>query len=346
MVVFDPGGHATPRRGGGHQVRSEGGCRTTRRHPRPWSEPIQKPGTDPEGHDPVRSRRERRPVDVLVVGDVHGDWDSVDERFVEEGSQDVVVFVGDFGEEDAGLVARVAALRCEKVVLLGNHDAWWTMREARRGGRHVSDAVRGQLGSLGADHLAYGSRVVGGGRLLVVGGRPFSWGGIWAEDRWIFEELYGVSDDAASSDRIVEAAAEMPGLPILLVGHNGPTGLGEGRDAIYGRDFRKPFVDFGDADLRRAMDRLAATGRSVVGTVAGHMHHRLRGGGVRRRVVVDGGRVHCNASVVPRHERRDEGVGRHFLRLEIDDAVRSATDLWVGDDGAIARSAALHPVAP
>ena len=67
-------------------------------------------------------------VRLLVVGDVHGDWDEDDEAAVEFLRPDATIFVGDFGEEDAALVGRVAGFAHRHAgriaVLLGNHDAW------------------------------------------------------------------------------------------------------------------------------------------------------------------------------------------------------------------------------
>lgn len=67
-------------------------------------------------------------VRILVVGDVHGDWDEGDERAVNFLQPDATLFVGDFGEEHVKLVTRVAAFAHRHpdrvAVLLGNHDAW------------------------------------------------------------------------------------------------------------------------------------------------------------------------------------------------------------------------------
>jgi uncharacterized protein (TIGR04168 family) len=269
---------------------------------------------------------------MLVVGDVHGMWDATDQHFVEGGRQDMVLFLGDFGEEDVELIARVAALSCTKAVVLGNHDAWWAMRNGGDDRR-----VREQIALLGSDLLAWSSRTLGEVALLV-GGRPFSWGGSWSQYSDFYARLFGIADEAASVERTLQAAARAPGLPVILTGHNGPRGLGEGRDAIYGRDFRKPFVDFGDSDLESAAQRLRAAGRPLIATVGGHMHHRLRGGGLRRRVVTTGGTIHVNAAVVPRHLRRGEaGLRRHFLRLVVEArGLAALEDLWVDDAGRVA----------
>ena len=279
------------------------------------------------------------PVEWLVVGDVHGDWDAVDETFLLRGTQDLVLFVGDFGDEDLELVACIAALDVPKAVILGNHDAWFAMR-----GRRSERALR-QIEMLGADHLGFAARSVAGGALAVVGGRPFTWGGEWGRYRSFYARHFGVDSDRASMERIVAAADEHPGVPLVLLGHNGPRGLGEGADAIFGRDFRKPFIDFGDPDLQLALEELQRRGRKVAATIAGHMHHILRGGGSRRRVAVLGGTVHLNAAVVPRHVPAAGGKERHFMRVVIAGGeCLLAEDLWVDDRAHIVRTERLHPL--
>lgn len=279
------------------------------------------------------------PTEFLVVGDVHDQWDDVDQRFVERGSQDLLIFVGDFGDENVALVRRIASLACAKVVVLGNHDAWfWSRRPAD------AKRVREQIAILGADHLAFRSRVIG--RLAVVGGRPFSWGGTAMRDRHICDDLYGIApSDEASAGRILAACAEVPDVPLVLVAHNGPFGLGEGPAGIFGCDFREPHVDFGDHDLALALRRLREAGRTVLVTVAGHMHESLRGGGLRERAVSDGATLHLNAAVVPRHVRRASGgLQRHFLRVRLGAlGIASADDLWIDDTGAIVASRSLLP---
>ena len=41
-------------------------------------------------------------VRIAVVGDVHGQWDFQDAVALKWMSPDVVVYVGDFGEEESG----------------------------------------------------------------------------------------------------------------------------------------------------------------------------------------------------------------------------------------------------
>jgi uncharacterized protein (TIGR04168 family) len=250
--------------------------------------------------------------------------------------------VGDLGDEDLPLVERLAGLSCEKAVLLGNHDAWHSMFG------QITPRFRAQLARLGADHLGYAARPVG--EIALVGARPFTWGGSdWRRFAPFYRELYGVEDDDASAGRIAAAAASLPDRPVVVLAHNGPKGLGEGREAIYGRDFRRPFDDFGDPDLTLALEVLRERdGRAVPFVVAGHMHHLLRGGGLRQRVVVDPhGTVHVNAAVVPRHAYRGLGRVRHHVRLVVESGRPAlAEDVWVDDDGAVVERHRLHEAEP
>ena len=278
-------------------------------------------------------------MELLFVGDVHGRWDEADTAFVEAGSQRIVVFVGDLADEDASFVRRIATLTCEKVVILGNHDAWRAMRGGSGRG------LRASLDLLGDDHLAWRARSLGGG-VTLIGARPFSWGGEIGNHAWFYREHFGVNGIAGSADRIMKAVAGAPATDVLIgVAHNGPSGLGEGPDAIYGRDFRPPYEDFGDDDLRLALDRLRTAGRSVPLVVAGHMHDRLKGGsGVRRRTAIDGKTLHVNAAVVPRHRATNGGRESHYVRVVIEGgALLEAEDLWVDASGEVTDRCSLIP---
>lgn len=264
---------------------------------------------------------------LYVAGDLHGQWDEMDAAFVE--SQDAIaVFTGDLGDEDVALARRLARLRCEKVVMLGNHDAWFAMR-----GRASMERVRAQLDALEDAFLGYGCRAVAEGTLAIAGARPFSWGGGWRSFASFYEELFGVTTDEQSAARMRSAVARVPGVPLIFVGHNGPYGLGDGPDAIFGRDFQRPYTDFGDRDFALALRELAERdGRRVVATVAGHMHARTQGGLPRRRIVIENGITHVNAAVVPRHV----GGLRHFVRMHVDGYLVRVEDVWVDERAKIA----------
>jgi len=174
---------------------------------------------------------------------------------------DLAVFVGDFGNENVNLVKNVASLDHPKAVILGNHDAWNSLtkrargraRERRGNGIALVDAVAAQLEALGPSHVGFGSRAVpvngdGDGdeastsssRVRVVGVRPFSrGGGKWAEEADFYMRLYGLGDASQSARRVVNHVLTLPaGETLVLVGHNGPSGLGEERHDPVGRGER------------------------------------------------------------------------------------------------------------
>ncbi len=273
--------------------------------------------------------------ELIVVGDTHDQWDAVDRTFVEGRGAAAVLFVGDFADEDAATIERIAAVGCLKAVVLGNHDAWNASR-----GRGVS-VVEAMLRTLGDDHVAYRAKPLGDD-LAVIGARPFSWGGPWGQWSRLYSALAMPTTDEASATAMLRAAATVPGTALVLVAHNGPTGLGDTADAPFGRDFRRPAIDWGDSDLRLAIDRLRDEGREVRLVVAGHMHHRLRGGGERQRTAREDETLYVNAAVVPRHVEEGGGRLRHFVRVRLTaSAVVSVEDIWVGDDARIVRTESL-----
>lgn len=83
-----------------------------------------------------------------------------------------------------------------------------------------------------------------------------------------------------SAARIVQTASEQAaaGRAVVVMGHNGPTGLGATRSDICGVDFRSEEGDHGDEDLEAALKQLVARDVCVSLVVFGHMHHTLRGG--------------------------------------------------------------------
>lgn len=60
---------------------------------------------------------------LVIVGDVHGMWSDADNVAAAALDPDLVIFVGDVGNEDVELVKEIAQAPYPKAVLLGNHDA-------------------------------------------------------------------------------------------------------------------------------------------------------------------------------------------------------------------------------
>lgn len=279
----------------------------------------------------MRSRAE-----ILVVGDLHGCWCEEDTEFLERGTQDIVLFVGDLGDEDLSIVERIADLRVPKAVILGNHDAWQSFSN-----KEPTEKLRRIVDTIGDDHLAYGVRELPAAGISIVGARPFTWGGLDLRSPEVYGEFFGVRTSEESADRIAAAADEARHDDLLVLAHNGPYGLGGSPSSIYGKDFgKRPGGDWGDRDLAAALRTIADRGKRVRAVVAGHMHHRLHPqiGGKRTRFVKRDACLFLNPAIVPRICRSDDGDGhrRHYLRMIWESGdLESADEIWVDREGAI-----------
>ena len=170
-------------------------------------------------------------VTIAVVGDVHDLWDEADAEALRHLEVDLVLFVGDFGNESIKVVSKIAAVELPKAVIMGNHDAWYTASSFGR--KHApydqtkEDRVQQQLDILGAAHVGFGKLDFPQFNLSVVGSRPFSWGGSSWRNQKFYGDRFGVKSFAESTIRIVEAAKSTVSDNVIFIGHSGPWGLGD-----------------------------------------------------------------------------------------------------------------------
>jgi uncharacterized protein (TIGR04168 family) len=291
---------------------------------------------------------------IAVVGDVHGQWNDASAAALASLNADLVCFVGDLGNEDEEVVSSIVQIASptRKAMILGNHDAWFclTPHARQRAARSALvrrpgyQGVRRMLEAIKHVDVGFGGRGFPEYGLAVVGGRPFSKGGSrWEDVRDFYSEVYGIHSFMESAYRIFDVAlSQDPRLALVMLAHNGPTGLGAFRFSPCGVDWKQPEADFGDPDLADALDMLAGQNRSPALVLFGHMHHSLKGGGYRDLVSVDAerGTVFLNAAVVPRIKNISAGhggcsiqVGHHFLLVTLENEggiVREARHVWAG----------------
>ena len=317
-------------------------------------------------------------TNLVVVGDVHGQWDDVlDRAALDALKPDAVLFVGDLGNQDVPLVSRIASLQTSfnLVTILGNHDAWYCLTDRGRK-RAIKNALQSSnlaqfsslgdtneytakqiyemLDVLGSSHVGYATTTFPGVDCVFAGARPFSKGGVqWSAVKAFYEKYYGVGSMEESAERILdailghedtatggEAGAEVP---LVVLAHNGPSGLGSTKYAPCGVDFMEPEDDFGDPDLEEALETAyMSCGKKAALVTFGHMHSRLKHGGMRNMVAVDArmGTVYLNAAVVPRVTSVGETSlsRRHFVRVRlVDGVVVRAENVWVrvDEDGGV-----------
>ncbi|XP_008242941.1 PREDICTED: uncharacterized protein LOC103341233 isoform X2 [Prunus mume] len=203
--------------------------------------------------------------------------------------------------------------------------------------------------SLGEEHVAYRCLDFPVVKLSVVGGRPFSCGGQQLFRPKLLSARYGVQDMDGSAKRICKAALGAPeDHLVILLAHNGPTGLGSNLDDICGKDWVYGGGDHGDPDLAQALSFLKETGK-ICGplVVFGHMHKQLAdGNGLRKMIVVGADNtIYLNGAIVPRVKRLNDefvnkephlstpescGTIRAFTIVEIvDGAVDKIVESWV-----------------
>ena len=278
---------------------------------------------------PKRESEQPMEFQIAVAGDLHDQWDERDNRLLELIGPDALLLVGDFSDGRGRIPRLLAQLQLPLACVLGNHDA---------GKDPSGHRLRRQLDLLGELHCGWGLRQLIPPGLAVVGARPGTAGGGFRLSKAV-RSAFGPVELQESAGRIEAAAlAADPALPLLLLAHCGPSGLGsEARDPC-GRDWKKPACDWGDQDLALAIERIRRH-RPVPLVVFGHMHHALRcHQGERRSFQRDRqGTLYLNAACVPRH-----GVDQHGRRLRHlswihwrGDRPLALSHRWYGDDGSL-----------
>jgi uncharacterized protein (TIGR04168 family) len=280
-------------------------------------------------------------IQIAIVGDIHQQWDNTDHQTLAALGVDLVLFVGDYGNEAVDIVRQISQLNLPKAAIMGNHDAWYSVtakgKERCPYDRTSEDWVQAQLDLLGNCHVGYGCKDFPDLGLSVVGARPFSWGGTSWKYSKFYKERFGVHSFAESAKRIAAAIASATCESILIIGHNGPAGLGDRPDDPCGKDWGDdPGGDYGDPDLALAIAQAQAAGKSIPLVTFGHMHHRLKSGAPRRTQQRVDQTQYFNAACVPRVGTIAGEPVRHFgLVTLVNGQVEQAIQAWVNRSGQI-----------
>ncbi|HBL61908.1 MAG TPA: TIGR04168 family protein [Cyanobacteria bacterium UBA8803] len=289
-------------------------------------------------------------IKIAVVGDVHDQWETEDAIALHYLGVDLVLFVGDFGNESVDVVRRIASVDLPKAAILGNHDAWYTASDWGRKkcpyDRNLQDGVQQQLDLLGETHVGYGYCDFPELQLSVVGSRPFSWGGPGWKNEEFYQERYGVNSFEESVERIITAAQSATYDTIIFMGHNGPTGLGDEPEAPCGRDWQPLGGDHGDPDFAEAIAQTQAMGKNIPLVTFGHMHHKLRHTKTRLRTAISTSSqrtVYLNSASVPRIIQTETDRVRNFSVVYLEDGVVSEIFLvWVGKEYTVVSEQLLY----
>lgn len=272
---------------------------------------------------------------IAIIGDIHRHFDATDVATFNQSDADLILLTGDladFRDRDALQVAgHLAQLHKPAILIGGNHDCtstsqfiaeikgidWLAQRDGAGQAQRVHE-LRQHLGGVIFAGYSCHDFSLKGQDFSLIAARPFSPGGPDIRLRPYIRQQFGIhtfQDSVRRLQELVDAAAHDT---LIFLGHNGPTGLGDREDSIWGCDFQPGGGDFGDADLEAAIAYARACGRQVPAVIAGHMHHQLAGGGLRRWLVELSGTTYINAACVPRIFKRASQTVHHHLLLTLD----------------------------
>ncbi|MBR8830893.1 MAG: hypothetical protein N5P05_000183 [Chroococcopsis gigantea SAG 12.99] len=287
-------------------------------------------------------------IKIAVVGDIHDQWQEVDNRALVSLGVDLALFVGDFGNESVPIVRLVAAAPVPKAVILGNHDAWYTASSWGQKkcpyDRTKEDRVEDQLKLLGEAHVGYGKLDFPHLGLSVVGSRPFTWGGAEWKNREFYQQRYQVGNFQESAEKILQQVRDTAHDTLIFLGHNGPWGLGSAASDICGKDWQPPGGDHGDKDFHDAIQGARRLGKGIPLVAFGHMHHRLRHTQSRFRtgMVRTNDTLYLNGAIVPRIREEGGRKWHYFCLVALESGeVSGVTSLWVRDDLEVTKKAQL-----
>ena len=281
-------------------------------------------------------------VKIAVVGDVHDLWQPVEDRLALQSlGVDLVLFVGDFGNESVEVVRAIANLDMPKAVIFGNHDAWYSTSDNDKKSnkkecpydRTKEDRVQQQLDILGEMHVGYSWLDFPELKLSVVGSRPFSWGSSKWKKAAFYRDRYNIKNFAESTQRITESVANAAYDNIIFLGHNGPLGLGNEEHSICGKDWKAGGGDYGDPDFAEAISKSYQMQKIVPLVTFGHMHHHLRLNSQRTRDAIatnEMGTVFLNAACSPRIIKNNDEEYRNFSIVSLESGQISQISLvWL-----------------
>ncbi|MDA3919918.1 MAG: metallophosphoesterase [Salinisphaera sp.] len=280
-------------------------------------------------------------MQIGIVGDIHAAWDTHDTAFFNNSDYDSLLFVGDLARITGSLpvARRLAELTKPSWVIPGNHDAVTLFQlvaelksrplAARVGAVGMRWRVARLAAALGPVRLGGYNRVTLADNLGLIIARPHAMGPDRPYFRPYLKRAFGVDDFQTSQQRLCALVNDSP-VDLVFLAHNGPAGLGDTPDSLYGCDFDPGRGDFGDPDLKVAIDHARATGHRVSAVIAGHMHHRSKHTGEWRQTSLRrDNTLYINAARVPRIE--GHGSRRHHIRLSINADVVKAHAVFVDD---------------
>jgi uncharacterized protein (TIGR04168 family) len=288
-------------------------------------------------------------VSVVILGDLHGHWDDEDERYYSALPCDLLLWTGDLADSPRRQYAVAESLaRCGSKAfgLLGNHDgASHLLASCEAHGYRLLEwclsfghaaRVRRIRAILGEHDLGLTRRELPHLDLTLIGFCPLQSGGARLAYAKTLRRVYGTSDPEPILRDLIDRAESRR---LLLLGHNGPAGLGAEPFAPFGRDWSETGGDHGDPVFARLLSYASQRNKETVLAVAGHMHD-IRHGRARESLRYAQQTPVLNACRVPRLEMRDSAIWRWDYRAELITGAglrKLERTAWIAGQGIVSR---------
>jgi uncharacterized protein (TIGR04168 family) len=257
------------------------------------------------------------------IGDIHGFWEDSDTKYFNQSEYEFLLLTGDlpdhkpFSKAKRDLYTRLNDLKLLSYMSLGNWDGANFLQLI---GEVFQNRFLIWLGGIGhlkrvntlkqfLSNIHIGSYNVTPLSLVNINiglliGRPFTCGGPHLGFVPSLKKIFGISsleDSEAYYKNLIDTCKGKFD-SLIILSHNGPSGLGDKATDIYGCDFRKDEGDWGDPDLEEAIRYAKSQGIRIPLVVSGHMHHRNpKTKSVRKWLVKKDGTTYLNAAKVPRN---------------------------------------------
>jgi uncharacterized protein (TIGR04168 family) len=234
-------------------------------------------------------------ANIAVIGDVHLAFNQRDVQWFNASGYDLLLFVGDLAQYTGRGGRRISRILGQLtkpgLVIPGNHDneqaiEWLT--------KSLSDSFM-EVGGYSVHGFSFKAM-----DFDVIVARPHSNGGSGLHMTRTLSKKWNVQTMEDSVERLKRCVDATKSEHLVFLCHNGPAGLGDRPEDIWGCDFLAEMCDYGDLDLQMTIAYARSIGKSVRLVVGGHMHLGLRGGGIREWHRVEHGVTYVNAAEVPR----------------------------------------------
>ena len=282
-------------------------------------------------------------IRIAIVGDLHTYWDDVDLIQFADSHYDLLFFTGDLGGGTAGsslqVAKRISRLRSPTLVMPGNNDTHDIAALGSEFALQNGLAMLSQLERIGSlDHELLSLVGYSNHRLTsrsqdvtLIAARPHSMGGQLLSFPERLLEAYGIENLDQSIERLKQLIDACQTEHIVFLGHNGPYGLGDNPDDIWGCDFKTDGGDWGDPDLAAAIAYAKAQGKQVLAVIAGHMHLHTKCGRQRPWLFEKDHVKYINAARVPRIFSQQQATFRHHIELVLSEHQVSIREMHIAE---------------